>query len=84
MLEALALGTPVIASEEAVPTVVRPYAGVFPARDVGALVDVLGAHLRAPASLRARASEGALSVRAYTWDRFAAATAAAYHEVLDV
>ena len=83
MLEALAVGTPVIASEEAVPTVVRPYAQTFPARNAGALGDVLRASARDPATASARASEGALAVRAYTWDRFAAATAAVYHEVLD-
>lgn len=83
MLEALALGTPVVASEEAVPTMVRPYALTFPARNAGALADVLRSLAASPALARARASEGAVAVRAYTWDRFAAATAAVYHEVLD-
>ncbi len=84
MLEALAVGTPVIASEEAVPTIVRPFAQTFPARNASALTDVLRILARDPGAARARASEGALAVRAYTWDRFAAATAAVYHEVLDV
>ena len=83
MLEALAVGTPVIASHEAVPTLVRPYAQTFPARNASALTDVLRMTARDPGASRARASEGALAVRAYTWDRFAAATAAVYHEVLD-
>lgn len=83
MLEALALGTPVVASEEAVPTIVRPYALTFPARNASVLGDVLRSLAVAPAPARARASEGAVAVRAYTWDRFAAATAAVYHEVLD-
>ena len=83
MLEALAVGTPVIASEEAVPTIVRPYATTFPARNATALCGVLQAAIDAPAGPRRLASEGAVAVRAYTWDRFAAATAAVYHEVLD-
>jgi len=84
MLEALAVGTPVIASEEAVPALVRPFAQTFPARNISALTDVLRTMARDPSAARGRASEGALAVRAYTWDRFAAATAAVYHEVLDV
>ena len=36
-----------------------------------------------PAPFRRRAAEGSVAVRAYTWDRFAAATAAVYREVVD-
>ena len=36
-----------------------------------------------PGPFRSRAAEGATALRAYTWDRFAAGTAAVYREVAD-
>lgn len=83
MLEAAVLGTPVIASDGAVPGIVAPYAHTFPTRDARALASLLEALARDAAPFAARAAEGVVPLRAYTWDRFAAATAAVYHEVID-
>jgi glycosyltransferase involved in cell wall biosynthesis len=49
---------------------------------VAALAAQLAALVRDPAAARARAAEGAITLRAYTWDRFAAGTAAVYREVV--
>jgi len=81
-LEAAVCGTPVLATRESVPAIVAPYAGVFSAGDAGALTALLLAVARDPERARARAAEGAAALRAYTWDRFAASTAAVYREVL--
>ncbi len=83
MLEAAVAGTPVIASDGAVPSIVAPYAAIFPAGDSRRLAELLRTLLADPAAAHARAAEGARALRAYTWDRFAASTAAVYHEVLD-
>jgi glycosyltransferase involved in cell wall biosynthesis len=81
MLEATVVGTPVIASASSVPSIVAPYAATFPAHDVFALRALLADLAAQPAAYRRRAAEGSAAVRAYTWDRFAAATAAVYREV---
>lgn len=83
MLEAAVVGTPVIASDGAIPSMVRPYALTFSATDVRGLTAVLDDLVRDPAPFIARAAEGALPLRAYTWDRFAAGTAAVYREVIE-
>ncbi|GAC1540143.1 MAG: hypothetical protein NVS2B17_16130 [Candidatus Velthaea sp.] len=83
MLEAAVVGTPVVASDGAVPGIVAPYAATFAASDTGALTSLLDAVVVDPAPFRARAAEGVVPLRAYTWDRFAAATAAVYREVLE-
>jgi glycosyltransferase involved in cell wall biosynthesis len=83
MLEAAVAGTPVIASEGAVPEPVAPFAATFPAGDRERLTELLRTLVADPAAARARAAEGVRPLRAYTWDRFAASTAAVYHEVLD-
>jgi len=78
MVEAAAAGTAVIASGDAVPSVMRPYARVFPPRDVRTL---------------ARLMEGALAggsqpdaarrfARTLTWDLCAQRTAEVYRSVL--
>lgn len=82
MLEAAVVGTPVIASDGAVPGIVAPYAATFGPTDVTTLYDLLCAVARDPQPFRLRAAEGVVPLRAYTWDRFAAATAAVYREVL--
>jgi glycosyltransferase involved in cell wall biosynthesis len=83
MLEAAVVGTPVIASEGAISRIVAPYAATFANGDPDALTSLLHDLARAPAAWRMRAAEGVAPLRAYTWDRFAASTAAVYHEVLD-
>jgi glycosyltransferase involved in cell wall biosynthesis len=82
MLEALVAGTPVIASATAVPSVVAPYAFTFAPHDVLALRAALTDLAVNPLPYRQRAAEGRVVARAYTWDRFAAATAAVYREVV--
>ncbi len=83
MLEAAVVGTPVVASATAVPSVVAPYAAAFPAHDVRALTALLDDLVRDPLPFAARAAEGVIPLRAYTWDRFAARTAAVYREVIE-
>jgi glycosyltransferase involved in cell wall biosynthesis len=82
MLEAGVVGTPVIASSASVPGVVAPFATTFEARDVAGLAACLRAAVDDEGEMRRRAAEGVASLRAYTWDRFAAMTAAVYREVL--
>jgi alpha-1,3-rhamnosyl/mannosyltransferase len=83
MLEAMAVGCPVIASAEAVPRVLEPAALTFPSD----APDALRAHLESvvgDAALRALLVERGRSVaRMLTWDRCARATADLYHEVLE-
>jgi glycosyltransferase involved in cell wall biosynthesis len=83
MLEAAVAGTPVIASTGAVPSILAPYARTFAAHDTLALRAALTDLAADPAPYRQRAAEGSIAMRAYTWDRFAAATAAVYREVVD-
>ena len=81
-LEAAVAGTPVVASSAAVPSIVAPFAQTFAPGDSAALASLLTALARDPERARERAAEGAVMLRAYTWDRFAAATAAVYREVV--
>jgi glycosyltransferase involved in cell wall biosynthesis len=83
MLEATVAGTPVIASTAAVPSIVAPYASTFAPHDTLALRATLTDLVANPEPYRRRAAEGREAMRAYTWDRFAAATAAVYREVVD-
>lgn len=83
LLEATVLGTPVIAAATALPALVAPFAAAFDAHDPLALRARLTDVAADPAPYRRRAAEGSVAVRAYTWDRFAAATAAVYREVVD-
>lgn len=82
MLEATVLGTPVIASATALPSILAPYARTFAPHDTLALRAALTDVAASPAAHRRRAAEGSVAMRAYTWDRFAAATAAVYREVV--
>jgi glycosyltransferase involved in cell wall biosynthesis len=81
-LEAAVAGTPVLGTPAGIPGVVAPFARVFPPGDAGALGALLAAVAGDPGPARERAAEGAVVLRAYTWDRFAASTAAVYHEVV--
>ncbi len=81
-LEAAVCGTPVLATSASVPAIVAPYAQTFAAGDAAALGALLLALARDPSRARARAAEGAAALRAYTWETFAASTAAVYREVL--
>ena len=75
-------GTPVLATTASVPSVVAPFANLFEPGDARALTALLTEVARDPAAARARVAEGAVTLRAYTWDRFAASTAAVYREVV--
>jgi glycosyltransferase involved in cell wall biosynthesis len=83
MLEATVAGTPVIASTGALPSILAPFASTFAPHDTLALRATLTDLYANPAPYRRRAAEGSVAMRAYTWDRFAAATAAVYREVAD-
>ncbi len=78
MLEAAAVGAAVIACDDAVPAVLRPYVDVFPPRDVRTLAALMA---RALAEPRAR-DEARRLARTLTWDRCAERTAEVYRTVL--
>jgi glycosyltransferase involved in cell wall biosynthesis len=78
MLEAATVGTAVIASTDAVPSVLRPYCDVFETLDVSALRASLARALRAPAPRE----EALAFARTLTWDRCARQTAEVYRTVL--
>jgi glycosyltransferase involved in cell wall biosynthesis len=82
VLEAAVAGTPVLGASSAVPTIALPFVQTFAPGDMTALTTLLAAVARDPSRARARAAEGAVALRAYTWDRFAASTAAVYREVV--
>jgi glycosyltransferase involved in cell wall biosynthesis len=83
MLEAMAVGCPVVACEDAVPRSLAAAAWTFPsrgARELGALLE----RLFGEDALRASAIDaGAKVAREMTWDRCARATADVYREVLE-
>jgi glycosyltransferase involved in cell wall biosynthesis len=81
-LEAAVAGTPVLATTTSVPSMVAPFARLFAPGDARALAALLADVCGEPDAARARAAEGAVTLRAYTWDRFAASTAAVYREVV--
>jgi glycosyltransferase involved in cell wall biosynthesis len=79
MLEAASVGCAVIACDDAVPSVLRPYVETFSPRDVGTLVDLMA---RALASPTAR-DDARRFARSLTWNRCAERTAEVYREVLE-
>jgi glycosyltransferase involved in cell wall biosynthesis len=81
-LEAAVAATPVVATVTSIPAIVTPYAATFAPGDVAALTALVETIVREPEPARARAAEGATVLRAYTWDRFAAETAAVFREVV--
>ncbi len=78
LLEAAAVGTPVIACTDSVPAVLRPHVDVFPPRDVR----TLGALMARAVSEPAPREEARLFARTLTWDRCAERTAEVYRTVL--
>jgi len=78
MLEAAALGTPVVASAGAVPAVLRRHVRVFPTGDAAALGAALGDALDGHSD----ASAARTVARDLTWDRCAERTAEVYRDVL--
>lgn len=81
LLEALRVGTPVIASASAVPGVLRPFVNVYPPREVDALVALLRRALDDP-GMRADAERGRDATIGLTWEGTVRATADVYRELL--
>lgn len=82
MLEAAALGTRVIACEDALPAVLRGVAEVFPAGDTRALSGLMLSALEGSWDPNDRERLSVIG-RSYTWDRTALATAEVYREILE-
>lgn len=83
MLEAMAAGCPVVACEDALPSILAPAALTFRARDASALSSAL-VRLFEEEGLRERLIErGRSAAQQLTWDRCARATADVYREVLE-
>jgi glycosyltransferase involved in cell wall biosynthesis len=78
MLEAAAVGTPVIASSQAVPGVLRAVVDVFEPHDVAALARLMTRALLTPSAPAAAQA----TARELTWDLCARRTADVYREVL--
>jgi glycosyltransferase involved in cell wall biosynthesis len=82
MLEAMAVGCPVAASEDAVPRALARGALAFAPHDVRGLRELLE-RLVSDEGLRAATIDAGRKIaRELTWDRCAQATAEVYHEVL--
>lgn len=82
LLEALRVGTPVVAATTATPQAVRPWVREFPPGDADALAERLAALLDAPSDARAEAHRAAAATAGLTWERTVASTAAVYRELL--
>lgn len=80
LLEAMRLGTPVVASDSAVPLILREHARMFPAGDAGALARAVEGVLRGEEARRAAAAHAATAT--LTWDRCARTTAELYRRLL--
>ena len=83
MLEAMAIGTPVIACRDAVPAPLAEAAVVFAPRDVAAVTHAIESLSSEPSAWAARVALGRHAARELTWDRFARRIAAVYAEVLE-
>jgi glycosyltransferase involved in cell wall biosynthesis len=83
MLEAMAVGCPVIACEDAVPSVLRDAALTFPARDARAARTAIERVVRGEGLRQRLVDTGQARARIFTWDRCAAKTADLYRELLE-
>jgi glycosyltransferase involved in cell wall biosynthesis len=83
MLEAMAVGCPVVACEDAVPRVLESAALTFAARDVAGLRAQLEMLLGDEGQRSRLVNLGREIARTLTWDRCARATADVYQEVLE-
>ena len=79
LLEAMALGTPVIACRDAIPSVLAPFAVAFEPRDARALATAMQRAWATPTD--PSAARG--FARTLTWDRCARKTAEVYRAVLE-
>lgn len=83
MLEAMAVGCPVIACEDSIPGILRDVSVTFAPRDVSGARSAI-ARILSDDALRTRLKEeGRGRARAFTWDRCAAQTAQVYREILE-
>ena len=82
MLEAMRIGTPVIAARSALPAVLAPHALAFAADDPAALRALLQRALEEPAAFARIAGAAQAATRELTWEHTAHATAAIYREFL--
>ena len=83
LLEALRVGTPVLAAAPSVPGVLREHVHAFPAGDADALRALLVRALDDGPMLRAEAERARLATAHLTWERTVRATADVYRELLD-
>jgi len=81
LLEALRVGTPVLAADTAVPRILAGEVETFPAGDVGALAALLERALSDP-TVRERATHARVRSAYLTWARTVGATAALYRTLL--
>ncbi len=82
LLEAMAAGTPVVVSEQAVPRALEPASLTFPAPDASALTERLVRILEDQGLRERLVNEGKMLAQALSWDRCARSTADVYREVL--
>jgi glycosyltransferase involved in cell wall biosynthesis len=82
LLEAMRAGTPVIAADTALPSVLREFAQAFPPGDADALRELLIANAVAGGGDREAAEHARLATLHLTWERTARATAALYRELI--
>ncbi len=82
LLEAMRLGTPVIASHGALPAVLAPHAYAFDAGDVDELRDLLWRAIEEPERFRQFAEAAWAATAELTWEATARATADVYRELL--
>jgi glycosyltransferase involved in cell wall biosynthesis len=84
LLEAMRAGTPVIAAEPAVPSVLAPHVHRYTARDAGALRALLLGAIERPDALRAGVERARAATAHLTWERTVRATADLYCRLLAV
>ena len=82
MLEAMALGTPVVACSDAIARPLAAAAFTFPPRDAAALRAAIERVASDPTEREERVRAGRAAAMELTWDRFAYRIAAVYAEVL--
>jgi glycosyltransferase involved in cell wall biosynthesis len=82
LLEALRAGTPVIAAETAVPSVLKPYIHRYPAHDIVALRALLLRAAEQPGAFARDAQRARDATAHLTWERTVRATADVYRELL--
>ncbi len=82
LLEALQAGTPVLAAEPAVPSVLEPYVHRFAGGDVAALRALVVRVLAEPAAFANDAGRARERTAHLSWERTVGATAAVYRELL--